>query len=53
MISEIILEGKKIYYLYGNIIYFSIGAWEQKLCPNKLKIGARIRNGGQQKKFKI
>jgi len=29
--------------------FFSIGAWEQKLCPNKVKTKKR----GQQKKFKI
>jgi len=27
------------YYLHGDIIIFSISAWEQKLCPNKLKTG--------------
>jgi len=38
-------EERKIDKLSGNIIYFSIGAQEQKLCPNKLKTGER----GQQK----
>jgi len=33
--------------LHGNINVFSIGAQEQKLCPNKLKIKER----GQQNKF--
>jgi len=36
---ETFFEDRKIDYLHGNIIIFSIGAQEQKLCPNKLKIG--------------
>jgi len=42
-----IFEDRKTNYLHGNIILFAIGAWEQKLSPNKLK----TREGGQQKKF--
>jgi len=41
------LKIEKIDYLHGNIIIFSIGAWKQKLCPNKFKIGEK----GQGKKF--
>jgi len=32
---------------FMSIYFFLIGAWEQKLCPNKLKTGET----GQQKKF--
>jgi len=46
---EFFLEDRKTDYIHGIIIYFSIGTQEQKLCPNKLKIGDR----GLQKKFKI
>jgi len=34
---ETFFEDRKIDKLHGNIIYFPIGAWEQKLYPNKFK----------------
>jgi len=34
---ETFFEDRKIDKLRGNIIFFPIGALEQKFCPNKLK----------------
>jgi len=45
---ETIFEDRKIDQLHGDIILFSIGAQEQKLCSNKFKTWER----GQQKKIK-
>jgi len=44
---ETFFEDRKIDYLCGDIIFFPIDAWEQKLCPNKLK----ARENRQQKKI--
>jgi len=44
---EFLFENRKTDKFCGNIIIFSIGAQEQKLCPNKLK----TRERGQQKQF--
>jgi len=35
---ETFIEDRKIDYLRGDIIFFPISDWEQKLCPNKLKV---------------
>jgi len=43
---ETFFEDGKTDSLHGNINSFSIGAQEQKLCPNKFK----TRERGQQKK---
>jgi len=45
------LEDRKMDYLHGNHIYFSIGAWEQKLCPNKFKTRDRGKGRGVSKFF--
>jgi len=39
------LKDRKNNYLHVNIIFFSIGAREQKLCPSKFK----TKDKGQQK----
>jgi len=50
---KLFLNIEKMIIFMGNIILFSIGAQEQKLCPNKLKTGERERERQQKNNSKF